>query len=320
MPFLGGMLTTMCDEVRQMLDEPSQSSKLSNVNVLLRAQDGWSAVNRELQALSQKPLIGTIDYTPSTTGSLNGYITDVFQLPVLCTAVRKVYFLDVDSICIGDVKRVRLYDSYDSNVGYQVQGHQLSLRRPDNGPEATVRVEYEAGGFMPLHYGTLASAARTSSTVKLSAATSVVGSQDYRPNAYVGGYWRLISTTTPPTGYAGITNIGLERRIIGWAETTHTSTLVAPVLPFTDGGDWSYEVVPTLDWSLWRGVSLWTARFIANAWGRRAQAQGLTIEYTAYMRAIRLTEASTDAAQKDAFEDDYYRQHRRRIMGRLRRR
>lgn len=320
MPFLGGMLSTMCDEVRQLLDEPSQSTKLTNANTLVRAQDGWSAVNRELQALSQRPLIATIDYTPSTTGSVNGYITDTFQLPVMATAIRKVYFLDSDSIVIGEVKRVRLYDSYDSNVGFQIQGHLLSLRRPDNGPEATVRVEYEPGGFMPLHYGVLEAANRTTSTLKLSNAITVVGLQDYRPNAYVGGYWRLISTASAPTGYSGITNIGLERRITGWAETTHTSTLVAPVLPFSDGGNWTYEVVPTLDWSLWRAVTLWTARFLANAWGRREQASGLAVEYTAYMRALRLTEASMDATQKDAFEDDVYRQHRRRVMGRLRRR
>lgn len=320
MPFLGGMLSTMCDETRQMLDEPAQSSKLPNANILVRAQDGWSAVNRELQALSQRPVIATIDYTPSTTGEVNGYLSDVFQLPVTCTAVRKVYFLDEDGIVMGDVKRVRLYDSFDSNVGYQIQGHLLTLRRPINGPEATLRVEYEPGGFMPLHYGSLASANRTTSTVKLSTSTSVVGLQDYRPNAYVGGFFRLISTASAPTGYAGITNIGLERRIVGWAETTHTSTLVAPVLPFTDGDAWSYEVTPTLDWSLWRAVTLWTARFIANSWGRTDQARGLTIEYTAYMRMLRLTEATADAAQKDAFEDDVIRTHRRRIMGRLRRR
>lgn len=296
---MDGMLSSACTGIRDLLDEPAATSKLTDAYLLKVMSDGWSAVTRELNALSQRPLLVEMSYTLSTTGAVNNLLTDNLQLPATATAIRQVYFRDSSSYNQGHLVPLRKLDNFEHNVGYQIRGHQLMIKRPTGGIESTVVILYEPGGYLPLHYGTLSSSYRSSTTVTLAQATSVTGLQDTRPNAYVGGLFRVISQASTPTGYSFATG-SMERIVTSWAPTTQVST-VASAFDYTDGGNWTYEIVPTADWALWRAVILWSARFIANTWTRNAQAAGITKEYVSYMRALRLTESTIDGGAADSF-------------------
>lgn len=297
MAYLGSILSSACDEIRAAVGEPTLTGKLTNATLLPRIADAYSAVGTELQGLSERPLLAEFDYTLSPAAS-----SFKLLLPATFQALRHIRFLDASGNFMGHVPPMRKYEMTPNNNGYRLNGPWLELNFAGTSTGiTTVRIAYEPFGFMPVHYGVLASTGRTNTgspsrgVLDIAESTSTVGLQDFRPNAYVGAWFRLYYTESAPSGYTGSTNYNtIERRCDSWAPTTHKITLDEE-LTFTDGGDWNYEILPTTQWDFWRAVILWTARSTLNLAGRLRRVQGATTEYTNTMRALRMRLSSADA-------------------------
>lgn len=301
MAVLGSILTRAVTTLKAKVNEPNNSTKLTADIALRELASAFQSVLADVMSQSEDELALTLDYT------LSDYASDaLYPLPALCSSVRHVVIVNSDGQVVGAVRPLRKYDTMQLRFGYQIEGPYLRLIRPANIVGLnTLRIVYEPGGFLPLHYGTLD--ATNSALVDQSSglwvcpnqATLVAGEIDYRPNAYMGAWFRIYETGSAPTGYTNsLYNID-EVQINDFTETTQRCGLVRALAYPTlaaKGGTWKYEIVPTVNWTVWKPVVLRCAREIANTWGRRSRANGLNQEYQSCMRDARLLLSTVDGA------------------------
>ena len=299
MSYLGGMLANACAEVRQELGEPSTSQKVTNALILRKIPDAWCALFRDLQMESEKALALPFSYT------LSGSVFDErFLLPATCTIVRVVELLDSAGNILTRLDRRRPTDESQYNYGFDLIGPEIRVVRPEGHPSQTLRILFEPGSYAPVHWGSIADAqvdqAADPQTVQPNASTLTAGFRDDRPNAYIGMYFRVYGTNGAPTGYTNTANNVQEILVSNFAQATQKCSL-QKALTFTDAFAWSYEMVPTVNWDVWRAIVLRVCRMQANSMRRYRQAQSFNGEYQSLVRSIRLGEAYADAVTPPRF-------------------
>lgn len=307
MAALGGLLERAVEQYRAAVREPHNTRQLANDQALLNLTSAWQSVINDLSSMSQRPLLFSADYALADYDA-----DDLYPLPVTANCVKHVTVLDSAGNVLGHVRHLRKYDRMEPQYGYALRGPHIRVVRPTiiTGL-TTLRVWYEPGGFLPLHYGTLDSTNATlvdqtnGLWVRPNQATLVAGQLDYRPNAYVGGYFRIYETSSAPTGYSNTTLNVDEQPIVDFDETNQRCTLENALLFPTlaaKGGTWKYEIVPSVDWGIWSCVVLLAARETSNVWGRRSRASGINTEYQTRMRTMRYGESTADGESPNAFD------------------
>ena len=300
MAILGGLLATAVTEVRSLLDEPPNSAKLPNDTVLARLSDGFSAVYRDLDALTEAPQQMSMDYTLT-----DGVVSYNLPLPVTATTVEQVVGLNSNGTVIGLIGQRRAYDSLTTNYGFLLRGPYLSLERPSSDSLASIRVVFRPGGYLPLHFGTLPTGGRDTTAgtwIRPRSGTVTAGQRDTRVNAYVGAWFRAYAfDAAVPATIGGVTynhqNVTDEQIISAYTAADDKATLKAAMTLYPAGfANLTYEIVPTTDYAIWRAVVLYTARFMSAAWGRRTRMVGLQQEYQAYMRTLRMNVSQANDA------------------------
>lgn len=315
MAVLGSILTRACSELRAAVNEPANTQKLTD-NIALRKLAGtFQSVLSEAMNQSSDEMAMTLDITLSSYED-----DDMIPLPALCSNVKMVLALDANGTCFGQFRQLRKYDQVSLRYGYEVRGPFLHLVKPPQMTTiTTLRLVYEPFGYMPLHYGLLD--ATSSSVVDQSAgdwvaigsATSVVGEQDIRPAGYMGAWFRVYATSSAPTGYSSTTNNVDEQLINDFDPVTQKIYFERPLLWPTlasKGGTWSYEIVPTTNWSVFRPIVFRAAREFASASGRSGRVRLLNQEYQACMRDVLALFSNVDGAFPGGFDRRSYSQVR----------
>ena len=221
--------------------------------------------------------------------------TELYLLPATCDTVVNVMGLNASGEVLTDFLPLERFRSWEHNYGYELNGPYLRLRLPSAGIDAiTARVRYRPGGFFAMHYVASGYTPTGSSTTtfELAPTSSTTGFHDTRANGYIGGWCRIIGSTSPSTAE------GDERFITNFTNAGDGTLTVSPA--FTAIG---YEVVPTVDPQMWEAIVLDATRFYASIWGRRTRAAGIDRMYAKHIRSVRLAEATADAAQEEQFGD-----------------
>ena len=307
MAALNSILVQACDEVRSLVGEPNNTSKLANADILRKIPGVFQSVLSEINGMASDPLCTSIDYT------LGSYaLDDNLLLPAMARTIRAVVAVDASGNVIGQFRKLNPYDQRTPRYGYEMRGPYLHVIVPDgfSATYTTARVIYEPTGYMPVHYGTIDATSGTAIDqsaglwVNLASATVTSGQTDSRPNGYVGAWFRIYATSSAPTGYSSTTDNIDERLIVSF---TPTNKRIVPESALTfaplaaKGGTWSYEIVPTQDWSFFRAITHRMAREISGAWGRTMRYSTINKEYQAIIRDATYLTANGDIASPGSF-------------------
>ena len=236
-----GVLTTVCNRVRQALDEPTLQAKYTDTRIIERLNEAWPETVVDLYAAASNPPLARYDVTV-TDNMLYGV------LPATVGEVRRIELWNSDGVTlVGEIIPRSRFNAYGQGIAFEGT-HRFRIE-PNVLSASVLRFFYVPSGEAVLLKGTTPISQQTSTGLTLSSATTAsLGAIDRRPHAYIGSIIRTLSYTGGlPSGYLRYPvedrQISAYNVATGALTITEPWTLYSSLMP-TPLGNLTYEIFP----------------------------------------------------------------------------
>ena len=260
-----GFLSDVVSLVRKATDEPSQSPKYTDGDIVEYIQAGMDAVMTDIAINTDHPIVVRYSIT----------LVDGTQYYVLPPNVAELIRVAKINSTTGLPEYEAWPGSYmnPGGAGWKLEGNVLRLLRDWNSTD-TLELMYYPNSEPAMHKGTSEATAAASVTLM---ATPTDGTLGKRPNEYVGMLLRVLSSDQ---------NYQEERLITAYDLTTRVATL-AKAFDTTPTGTVVYEVVPIFSRTIKHVVALRTAIDILSNEGNSQRMATLNQNYAIKISAMR---------------------------------
>jgi len=260
-----GFLSDVVSLVRKATDEPSQSPKYTDGDIVEYIQAGMDAVMTDIAINTDHPIVVRYSIT----------LVDGTQYYVLPPNVAELIRVAKINSTTGLPEYEVWPGSYmnPGGAGWKLEGNVLRLLRDWNSTD-TLELMYYPNSEPAMHKGTSEATAAASVTLM---ATPTDGTLGKRPNEYVGMLLRVLSSDQ---------NYQEERLITAYDLTTRVATL-AKAFDTTPTGTVVYEVVPIFSRTIKHVVALRTAIDILSNEGNSQRMATLNQNYAIKISAMR---------------------------------
>ncbi len=304
-------LSNFVSDIRLSVEDPDVGARFTDSAIIRLAGPAMKRVYQDLVRLSSKPLYLYLDIS--------------FPGGDLAVALPP---------CVGSVVNVGEWNSdngrFDtvlgttSLMGPYRPGLRVSGRRlvHDKGlaETTTFRIEFKPKGEFLAHEASrkfVAASLETDEFALVEPASESTdldyGLVDDRPNAYVGSFLRVWSSSDTPA-------VVQERVVLGYVidkdaadNTVRLLTVDSdfdPVLTQDNAHVYNYEIVPTFADAAQEAIMFGAAMTLCNMSGMRSRAQDLALEYRMALRTAKLEETMGDL-RRQHWQKDTYRHVRR---------
>ncbi|KKM83707.1 hypothetical protein LCGC14_1306610 [marine sediment metagenome] len=260
-----GFLSDVVSLVRKATDEPSQSPKYTDGDIVEYIQAGMDAVMTDIAINTDHPIVVRYSIT----------LVDGTQYYVLPPNVAELIRVAKINSTTGLPEYEAWPGSYmnPGGAGWKLEGNVLRLLRDWNSTD-TLELMYYPNSEPAMHKATASSVAAGTITFPSSVTDGTLGT---RPNEYVGMLCRILSSDT---------NLQEERLITGYVVSTRVATL-AKDWDTTPIGTIVYEVVPIFSRTIKHVVALRTAIDILSNEGNSQRMATLNQNYAIKLSAMR---------------------------------
>jgi len=272
-----GILTGIVAKVREILEEPVDSSKYANARILDYLRDAQMEVMREINAFNGFKVHCRSNIT----------ITADAEYLAIPPVVGKLIALEKMSTSTPATPNWEIVPSHilePEGMGIGLEGPVIQID-PTWEETHTLRMTYIHSGEAWPHEGTAPAGDHDDCTITFPAAPTA-GTLDLRANAYAGYVLRLLDADLQGGEYA----IQEERIITAYEPTTRVATY-APAFtnePNYDGAAVTYEVVPLHTMKLNYVMACRTALMLVRHSPDAERAAGILEEYRMSMRNLKL--------------------------------
>lgn len=280
-----GVLTTLCNRVRQALDEPTLQAKYDDAYIINLANEAWPEVIVDLYGAASNPPLARHDVA----------ITDQQTygvLPATVGEVRRIEVWDQDGVTLnGEILPRSRFNAYGQGLAFEGT-HRFRIE-PATLAACILRFYYVPSGEAVLLKGTTAISQQTSTTLTLNSGTTAnLGAIDRRPNAYIGSIVRTLAYSGAlPAGYL---RYPVEDRQVsaydvatGVITTESPWTLYGSLMP-APLGNLTYEIFPPEAQGVFPVLWIKVARDICITENRADKAKLLTARMMEVRRTMML--------------------------------
>ncbi len=260
-----GFLSDVVSLVRKATDEPSQSPKYTDGDIVEYLQAGMDAVLTDIHVNTDHPII--VRYTITLVDGTQFYI-----LPPNVAELMRVAKINSNS----GLAEYEVWPGSHMNPGghgWKLEGNVLRLLRDWDSTDS-LELMYIPNSEPAMHKATASSNDATTVTFPTSVTDGTLGK---RPNEYVGMLLRILSSDQ---------NYVEERLITAYDVTTRIAT-VAKAWDTTPTGTVVYEVVPIFSRTIKHVVALRTAIDILSQEGNSQRMATLNQNYAIKLSAMR---------------------------------
>jgi hypothetical protein len=279
-----GFLSDVVSLVRNATDEPGQSPKYTDGDIVELIQVGMDTVMTDIHVNTDHPII--VRYSITLVDGTQNYI-----LPPNVAELMRVAKINSNT----GQPEYEVWPASHFNPGgrgWVLEGNVLRLHRNWNSTD-TLELMYMPNSEPLMHKGTAEGV--TASTVTLMA-TPTDGTLGTRPNEYVGMLCRIISSDT---------NLQEERLITGYVVSTRIATL-AKDWDTTPTGTLVYEVVPIYSRMIKHLVALRASIDLLSQEGNSQRMSTLSTNYAVKMSAMRRQVSKMEGRFPHHFDGDTY--------------
>ena len=277
-----GFLSDIVSLVRKATDEPSQSPKYTDGDIVEYVQAGMDAVITDIQSNTDHPII--VRYSITLVAGTQFYI-----LPPNVAELIRIAKINTNS----DLAEYEVWPGSHMNPGghgWKLEGNVLRLLR-DWDSSDVLELMYHPNSEPAMHKGTAEDIGATTVTLM---ETPTDGTLGKRPNEYVGMLLRILSSDQ---------NYVEERMITDYDLTTRIAT-VAKAWDTTPTGTVVYEVVPIYSRLIKHVVALRTSIDILSNEGNSQRMATLNQNYVIKVSAMRRALARMEGRFPHHFDGD----------------
>ena len=294
-----GQLAQLLDQVRVLANEPSISAKYPSDKLYPLLKSNYRELMNEILRLSIYPIVARYQFTV-TEG------TDVYMLPPNIGTIYRLTERDPDTDGVI-TEYYNVSRKTPGGPGFVFEGNVLRWIPSYKGSTVTLTLEYTPNGMTDLHLGVInptGGAGTTSTTWKLNIAPTE-GYFDKKPNAFLGSYLRLLTSSSNPASYTFFPE--QQRIITGYSATpTPVVTVNAAWAPdiSTMNDNITYEITPEGLDAVTPTLALRTALTLHRIAGNEKRVNLLLAEYRTKIRDIRLAVSQMDAIRGPRHEHE----------------
>ena len=277
-----GFLSDVVSLVRKATDEPNQSPKYTDGDIVEYLQAGMDAVMPDIAVNTDHPIVVRYEIT----------LVDGTQYYVLPPNVAELIRVAKINSSTG-LPEYEVWPGSHMNQGgsgWKLEGNVLRLLRDWDSTD-TLELMYYPNSEPAMHKGTSEATAAASVTLM---AVPTDGTLGTRPNEYVGMLLRILSSDQ---------KVQEERLITAYNVTTRVATL-AKDFDTTPTGTVVYEVVPIFSRTIKHVVALRTAIDILSQEGNSQRMATLNQNYAVKLSAMRRQLSKMEGRFPHHFEGD----------------
>ena len=277
-----GFLSDVVSLVRKATDEPNNSPKYTDGDIVELIQAGMDAVITDIQAQTDHPLV--VRYNITLVSGTQFYVLP----PSVATLIRVAK--------INTSSGIPEYESWPGSYmnpaghGWKIEGNVIRFLRDWQSTD-TLELMYHPNAEPLMHKATATSATSTGLVFPASVTDGTLGT---RPNEYVGMLARLI------TNDSGLQE---ERLITAYDVATRAAT-IAHAWDTTPSGTIVYEVVPIFSRLIKHVIALRTAIDLLSQEGNSQRMATLNQNYQIKLSAMRRALASMEGRFPHHFDGD----------------
>ena len=269
--YLDSFLTRAIADVREAVDEPTQTAKYTSTRIIEHLEKAYIIVLNEKNRNSRTPAVAKINKTIAS-----GITT--YPMPHTVGSIHGVYKGDP----IGGKVFYNSHSKFNAfGRGIWFENQTLHIQTTEMyGIGTEITIEYVPSGIARLNNG-LCTVENADGDVVKFGATPNAGTLDTHHEAYAGSILRIL-------GADGTGNYLQERVITAYDETSREATLDTPLDPIPTGNIY-YEIAPAISKGMDTVVALYAAWRIASIEGNAKRASGILKAYRNELRNVRLT-------------------------------
>ena len=279
-----GFLSDVVSLIRKATDEPGQSPKYTDGDLVELIQVGMDTVMTDIHVNTDHPII--IRYNITLVDGTQDYILP----PNVAELIRVAKINSTTGLPEYEVWPASHFNP--GGRGWVLEGNVLRLHRDWNSTDI-LELMYMPNSEPLMHKGTAEAVAASTITLM---ATPTDGTLGKRPNEYVGMLVRVLSSTE---------NIHEERLITAYDVTTRVAT-INKAWDTTPSGSLVYEVIPIYSRMIKHLVALRASIDLLSQEGNSQRMSTLSTNYAVKMSAMRRQVSKVEGRFPHHFDGDTF--------------